>query len=309
MSIYESNPAMIGGPAAPLITPLPGLATSAANPTAASLPCPTCGQPPMPVPALATYTPGGFVYAVGTVEARFPSPGVEHEFASATGSDPDAVLRLGDLRARLAEPESRYLAREMVWVFRTRFADVCTIVPETADQLGDLIEMLPGAGGDMVQVLVGAPTTQLGAGPIAGLSAVRPVQLVSCTPAEFLEALPRPDRLADKDTKAYQDTARALLAHLVQRADSAGIAAADRACNYLAIRYTPLYHLTFAQRHAGNDLVHVHTTDSVAGDRRLVTVQLVFRNSHSQVAERYQCQVDTTDLFPFVTRSFERTYD
>jgi hypothetical protein len=59
-------------------------AASAARPAAgvlAAQACPTCGAAPATNSAMVP----SYVYAIGRIEARFPRPSVEKEFAQATG--------------------------------------------------------------------------------------------------------------------------------------------------------------------------------------------------------------------------------
>jgi hypothetical protein len=54
---------------------------------------------------------------MGTVEPRFPSLGVEKEFAQATGRAATAGLTdRAALKAVLSERQNRYLVRELCWV-------------------------------------------------------------------------------------------------------------------------------------------------------------------------------------------------
>ena len=55
---------------------------------------------------------GGFVYALGRVEARFPTLAVEKEFAQATGRAETAGLTDRQaLHSVLSQKQNRYLAR------------------------------------------------------------------------------------------------------------------------------------------------------------------------------------------------------
>src|ERR1051326_163679 len=71
----------------------------------------TCDTPP----SLA------YVYAIGTVTARFPSLNIEKEFMQAWGKNPEQVLRISDSDkfAVLSQGQNLYLAREMCWVFQS----------------------------------------------------------------------------------------------------------------------------------------------------------------------------------------------
>lgn len=56
-----------------------------------------------------------YVYAIGTVTARFPSLNIEKEFMQAWGKSPEQVLTISDSDkfAVLSQGQNFYLAREM----------------------------------------------------------------------------------------------------------------------------------------------------------------------------------------------------
>src|SRR4051794_32847776 len=60
---------------------------------------------------------GSYVYALGRVEPRFPSVGVEKEFAQATGRAGTAGLTDRQaVHSVLTQRGNRYLARQLCWV-------------------------------------------------------------------------------------------------------------------------------------------------------------------------------------------------
>ena len=77
--------------------------------------CATCGTAPG-TNGGATASPS-WVYAVGRIEARFPSVSVEKEFVQATGrSDAKGLTDRQTLQAVVSKTENRYLARQICWV-------------------------------------------------------------------------------------------------------------------------------------------------------------------------------------------------
>src|SRR4051812_18283618 len=58
-----------------------------------------------------------FVYALGRIEPRFPSLGLEKEFAQATGrAEAGGLTDREAVRSLLADRANRYLARRLTWV-------------------------------------------------------------------------------------------------------------------------------------------------------------------------------------------------
>ena len=83
--------------------------------------CPTCGNPSAPVL---------FVYALGRIEARFPRLSVEKEFAQASGRAETAGRTDQQVFHRvLSQPQGRYLARQMCWVFTVQGLETYILLP------------------------------------------------------------------------------------------------------------------------------------------------------------------------------------
>jgi hypothetical protein len=273
--------------------------------------CVSCGQrlpAQAPSPEVPGAQGGGFVYAVGRLRAEFPNEGVKKEFVQLTGVDPDALVQVSDLKDALVSPESRYLARHVCWVFRGQTSDSCSVVARDNRDLDELLDLLTTDEEEVIETLVGSPVTGVSSPCIAaGLVAVWPDQVLRFTMQEFIEALPGPE-MPDA-TDQYRSAVRTLFTHLTQRAGNQGLADQHRALNYLALRYPQLYHLTFRLLREGKALIGVDAHSGFDRGRRLVVVRLVFRDQHTHLVERYQCTVDVTDLFPFLTASLSQTFD
>ena len=100
---------------------------------------------------------------------------------------------------------------------------------------------------------------------------------------------------------------REVFHRLTRRSGNRGIADEHRALNYLALRYPPVYEAAAQAYREGKSLTAVHAHHSHARDRRLVTVQFVFRHRRSEITERYECVVDVTG-FPFLVSGLQPTY-
>src|SRR6266581_768352 len=101
---------------------------------AAPAPCPTCA----PVPASQARS---YVYALGRIEPRFPSPAVEKEFAQVTGrthtkgkTDQEAM------QAVLSARENRYLARQLCWVLTLQGLETYLLTPRDSADFDLLVE-------------------------------------------------------------------------------------------------------------------------------------------------------------------------
>jgi len=76
--------------------------------------CATCGTTPAVNGGI---TSPSYIYAIGRIEARFPRPSVEKEFAQATGrADTSGLTDRQALQKVLSQRQNRYLARQLCWV-------------------------------------------------------------------------------------------------------------------------------------------------------------------------------------------------
>src|SRR5918994_4284897 len=75
-------------------------------------PC-SCSNPS----ATMSMAPHSYVYAIGRIQPRFPSPSVEKEFIQATGrTETNGLTDPEVLHSVLSQKQSRYLVRQLCWV-------------------------------------------------------------------------------------------------------------------------------------------------------------------------------------------------
>ncbi|MET1132920.1 MAG: hypothetical protein ABWX60_05820, partial [Aeromicrobium sp.] len=123
-------------------------------------------------------------------------------------------------------------------------------------------------------------------------------QLYSFDRATLQKSLPRPK---DVSPSAFADTAEELMDRILQLADNAGSSDADRALNYLAVRYERIYSAT-AEAHQRNQSVtsiDVRPT-ALTGARRLVDVVFSYTDRSTDVVDRSAVRVDVTEEFPYL---------
>ena len=81
-----------------------------------------------------------FVYALGRILPRFPSLGLEKEYAQVAGrSDTAGLTDLQTLQSVLSTQENRYLARELCWVFVIEGLDSYILIPRDPSDLDLLV--------------------------------------------------------------------------------------------------------------------------------------------------------------------------
>jgi hypothetical protein len=252
----------------------------------------------------------GFIYAIGRLQAMFPTLGHEMEYANLANTDPEALIKTAELKSVIDTPQ-HYLARQLCWVFTSaQGGEICTIIPRDENDLAEMIELLAPGGEQVVQAIVGRHSLT----PVApdcfrsDLHMMSPVQLFSFSMDEFLQALPVPEDDSESNLDRFRSTAKGLFAYLTQRAGNHGLSDEHRALNYLALKYPPIYLQAWQTQQEGKSLVAVDAKRASGGIRRIVTVSLVFRHASTHLVERYSCAIDVTDLFPFVTNSLTITY-
>jgi cyclic patellamide precursor peptide PatG len=287
---------------------------SPARPPASSsapLPCPTCGLPLQLNPPSNNMITSAYVYALGRIEPRFPRLSVEKEFAQATGRAETAGLTDRQaLQTVLSQPENRYLARQLCYVLTIEGLDTYILQPGDPVDLQVLIESLrPTPQPGDVDVVVGRR------GPIAppelcnGLMVPIVIfdQIYSFDRESFIKSIPRPEKISAKD---FGPAAQDLFDRIIQMADNAGATDADRAVNYLALRYPAVY-ARAAQSFAENSsLTGLEVrTSPLSGTRKIVEVIFSYTNRETDVTEKFFVRVDVTEEFPFLHTKLTPYFD
>jgi hypothetical protein len=217
-----------------------------------------------------------FVYALGRIEPRFPSLGIEKEFAQATGrADTGGLTDREAVHKVLIQRENRYLARQICWVLTVEGTETYVLVPRDSADLDLLIEAVrPVPRLADVDVVIGVRAGMTSPGMCSGL------------------VLP---------AKSFKATAEELFVNVLQLADNAGATDDHRAVNYLAVRHPGIYELV-ARQHARNaSLSRLEVRPSrLSGARKIVKVIGSFVHRETDVAEKYFLRVDVTEEFPFL---------
>jgi hypothetical protein len=261
-------------------------------------------------PVLGRQAPN-YVYVIGRVEARFPSLGVEKEFAQATGRA--STTGLTDREAMhtvLSDPANRYLVRQLCWVLTVEGQDTYVLLPKDATDLELLTEALrPTPTNEDIDVvigtIVGLAPPEMCNGLIAPLLAFD--QVYSFDTASFINAIPRPEGLAEEGFRA---AAGELFARLQQLADNAGATDEHRALNYLAVRYPAIYAHATEQFNRTMSLTSVEVLPSrLSGARTLLNVVFTYTHRSSGVEEKTAVKVDVTEPFPFLVGTLQPYYN
>jgi cyclic patellamide precursor peptide PatG len=243
-----------------------------------------------------------FVYAVGRIEPRFPSLGLEKEFTQATGrAQTTGLTDRQAVHAVLTQRANRYLARQLCWILTIEGLETYLLEPNDPADLDLLIEAVrPVPHPTDVDVVIGVR------GPVAPPEACNglmlPIvgvdQIYSFDVDGLIQAIPRPK---DADETKFTAAAEELFGRIIQVADNAGATDEDRARNYLAVRY-PVVYTRATEAHARNQaLTAVEARpSSLSGARKVVEIIFSFTDRQTDVVEKSFVRVDVTEEFPFL---------
>jgi hypothetical protein len=252
-----------------------------------------------------------YIYALGRIEPRFPRLSIEKEYAQATGRGETAGFTDRQaLQAILSMPENRYLARQLCYVLTIENLDTYVLQPGDPGDLQVLIESLrPTPQPGDVDVVVGRR------GPIAppelcnGLMVPIVIfdQIYSFDRESFIKSIPRAEKISETD---FGRAAQEVFDRIIQMADNAGATDADRAVNYLALRYPAIYTRAAESFAASSSLTALEVRPSpLSGTRKIVEVIFSYTNRSTDVTEKFFVRVDVTEEFPFLVTKLSSYFD
>ena len=270
-----------------------------------------CGTAEAAVPDRPGSPSPSYIYALGSIEPRFPTLGVEKEFAQATGrAQTTGLTDRAALKTVLSERQNRYLARKLCWVLTVEGLEIYLLQPHDPADFDLLLETLrPAPRATDVDVVIGVR------GPIAppqlcnGLLVplVRFTQLYSFDVESFTKAIPRPDTIPQEQ---FTPVAEEVFSRIMQVADNAGAADQHRALNYLATRYPTIYATTAEAHGRTSTLTAIDVRPShLSGVRKVVDVVFSYTHRQTDVIEKFFVRVDVTEEFPFLVTKMSPYYD
>lgn len=266
--------------------------------------CVTCGSPLRSNPELGMAYP--YIYAIGNIEARFPTVSIQKEFAQITGrSDTSGMTDQAVLHETLADTSNRYLARSMCYVMAINNVDTYILQPHDSADLSLLIDATrAGYDSEAIDAVIGVR------GPIAPPEACNglmlPIvifdQIYSFDHSSLRDAIPRSKGMSDS---AFDSTVDEVLARIRQLEDNAGATDEDRALNYLALRYNRIYEETANAHGRGESLSGIEVRRApLSGGRIIVDVIFSYTNRSTDVVDKWGVRVDVTEEFPFLVTKF-----
>ena len=254
--------------------------------------------------------PPTYVYAIGSIEPRFRSKGIEKEFAQAIGrKDTAGLTDRQALHHVLSEPQNRYLVRQLCWVFTIEGLETYILQPLNPLDLDMLVDSLrPSPKRSDIDVVIGVLGPLASAEYCNGLQVpvVGFTQVYSFDVDSLIKSIPKPDKVSVKE---FVPIAEELFMRIVQIADNAGATDDARALNYLLVRYDAIYATTAECYNRNFSLTAVEVKPSaLSGTRKIVDAIFTFNNRTTDFIEKYFCRVDITEEFPFLVSKMQHYY-
>jgi hypothetical protein len=250
-----------------------------------------------------------FVYVLGTVDVCVPDPSIEeeiHNIARTLNRPAGQISDPGWLHDILSHADARYVARQLYWMVSVEGQPAYVLKLRDPCDWPQLIDCLARAAkGSDREIFVGlrGPVMALPNGPEAHLLFVDQIaETTLVEPIDGSRGSAEPAR--QKKSERKKTTAQMpseLFNKLVQTADNFGTTESQRALNFLAARYRPLYDLAREMDHKGFQFADLNILESrLSGKRRIVDPVFVFRNRKTNFVERYFVRVDVTHEFPMI---------
>ena len=270
--------------------------------------CASCGREPL----MSGGT--GFVYALGRVQYRLPTLGVEKELIQVTKQVESAGLTSQQVEAKVfTDPQFRYLARQLCWILTVEGFETYILVLRDAADLDTLLRAIrPAQTPWDVDLVIGTR------GPLAppamcnGLTIpiVAVDQIYSFDRDALIKSIPRAADIGEEQEKQFWATANEVFDRIMQLADNAGAADEHRAVNYLAVRYPGIYGAAADAAARESSLTSVDVRPSrLTGVRKIVDVVFSFTSRKTDVVEKLFVRVDVTEEFPFLVTKLSPFFD
>jgi PatG Domain len=272
----------------------------------------TAEAPGLAVGAMARPAPS-FVYAIGQIDARFPSLSIEKEFAQVAAMRDDSGLTDRQvLKRTISAPENRYLARGLCWIQTVDGLETYILTPRDPYDLALFIEAFrEEPRRDDLDVVIGVRGPMAGPEVCNGLSLPIVVvdQLYSFDRDTLIESIPKPDSVADDDLAKFRATAGDRFDELTHLADNAGSLDEHRAVNYLTVRYPGIYAVAAEQYDRNFACTGVQVLPSaMSGVRSIVDVVFSYSHRQTDAIERQFVRVDVSEEFPFLASKMNPYY-
>ncbi len=252
-----------------------------------------------------THATEQYVYAIGRVDVRFPSLGIEREYQQRERALHDLPQHPRNTRIVAVLEKNLHLALRMNYVFVIGGAPVFALAPTSGSLRESFFKALASAEAEQSCVLIGRVGGFTNPASYAGLllSQVGVDQIYVFSASEWAEGLAKAAAPVLKsrkiETAEFKTVSKGIFRDVTAMPENMGLADGHRALNYLLVQHPGMI-LAAAER-PGHILDRIERrVIQAAGGRRNVAVILTFVERSTGVPERVYCMVDTTEEWPFV---------
>jgi hypothetical protein len=246
---------------------------------------------------------------IGHIEPRYPLLSIEKEVRQATARAGASTDTDRQVMARLfGDPANKYIVRQLCWVLSVQGIETYILVPPDGDYqpLIDAYRAEPNPGDLELVVGVRGPIAnpQLCNGLLVPIVIFH--QIYAFDRESLLKGIPKPEGADEK----FAAAAAAMFDRILQQTDNAGATDADRALNYVAVRYGRIYSLAAEQFAANASFTAIDVLASpLTGSRKIVDVVFSYVDRATDVVSKFFTRVDVTECFPFLVTKMSPYYD
>lgn len=246
-----------------------------------------------------------YVYALGQIDARYPSLGVEKEFDQVAALiNTTGLTERQVLKRIISDQQNAYLLRSLCWLLLVQGLETYILAPRDPQDYAVLRDSYrESPTGEEVDVVIGmrghiAPPDLCNgvAVPIVMFD-----KLYSFTRKTLVDSIPLPDSVTDDQSAHFRDVAGGVFDRIVNLADNAGGIDEHRALNYLVGRYPRIYAAVAeaSERRASLSGIEVRPSP-LSGVRAVVDVIFSFTDRETDVVDKQFTRVDVTEEYPFL---------
>jgi hypothetical protein len=250
-----------------------------------------------------------YVYAIGRVDVRFPSLGIEREYQQRERALHDLPQHPRNARILAVLEKNPHLALRVSYVFLIGGTPVFALGPSSGSLKDAFFKALAQSHdidhSCVVIDRVGGFTNPASYGGLL-LSLIAVDQLYAFSATEWAEGLAKVAKAALQSRKVeaahFRAISQGIFREVTTMPENMGVADGHRALNYLLVQHPGMF-LAAAER-PGHVLDRIETrVIQAGGGRRHVAVILSFLDRGTNVPERLYCAVDITEEWPFIVGS------
>ena len=249
----------------------------------------------------ATVNIPSYIYALGRIQAQFPSSSVENLYKEVIFQKfgPDAENK--SLFEVLSMPEHLFLAKQICWVLTIDGQDCYVLNAKTPALLNAFIKALQPTSNQQFEYVIAHLGSYAADNQCAGrtMPIANVHQIQSFTLDDYCQVL-------SQQTDVELSKIKPLFNSMLKFCRNAGDIPEQRALNYLSLKCTALYKTFTAPMLAKNkegiefeQIEAITCTRNNNSERKVITLIFSYLNPESERVEKQHINIDVTELYPF----------